>query len=113
MPTRIEGKLISIGGSDIRRCLPGIYWANFFGSQYVNWFGESKFQNLPSYTQQDLLQGGKLILSSGSPLDYEQSAVVEREVFMRKELGESAFFDIQNPTRLTDSPFKDGFLQIE
>jgi hypothetical protein len=113
VPTRIEGKLISIGGSDIRRCLPGIYWANFFGDQYVKWFGESKFQNLPSYTQQELPEGGRLILSSSSPLDYEQNTVVERELFMRKKLGVSAFFDIQNPTRLTDSPFKDGFLQIE
>lgn len=111
--TRIEGKLISIGGTDIRRCLPGIYWANFFGDQYVNWFGENKFWNLPSYTQQDLPKGGRLILSSGSPLDYEQSVVAERELSMRKELGERAFFDIKNPTRSTDSPFKEGFIQIE
>lgn len=113
MPTRIEGKLIATGGMDIRRCLPGIYWANFFGSHYINWFGESKFQNLPAHSQQDLSKGGRLILSSGSPLDYEQRIVMERESLIRKGLGERAFFDIRNPTRVTDSPFKDGFLRIE
>lgn len=112
VPTHIEGKLIATGGMDIRRCLPGVYWANFFGGQYVNWFGENKFQNLPAYTYQDLPKQGQLVLTSGSPLDYAHNTVIEREKTMRAILGKNAFFDIQNPTELTKSPFKEGFIQI-
>ena len=110
IPTRIEGKLIATGGMDIRRCLPSIYWANFFGGEYVNWFGTNKFQNLPAYTCQSLPKQGQLILTSGSPLDYTQNTVMERELFIRKILGDNAFFDVQNPTLVTDSPFKQGLI---
>ena len=113
IPTKIEGKLITTGGSDIRRCLPGIYWVNFFSGQYVDWFGKNKFRDLPSYASQNLPNAGQMILSSGSPLEFGRNNVLEREWSIRKRLSESAFFNIKTPILITDSPFKDGTIQIE
>lgn len=113
VPTRIEGKLIATGGMDIKRCLPGIYWANFFGGEYVEWFGTHKFKDLPAHTFQELPNQGQLVLVAGSPLDYMQKIVIERELSIRRILGNNAFFDIQNPTLVANSPFEQGFIPIE
>jgi hypothetical protein len=113
IPTRIEGKLIATGGMDIRHSLPGVYWANFFGSQYIDWFGKNIFNTVPSYTQTDLPNNGRLLLTSATPLDYVDNAVLARELALKKHLGGDAFFNVQDPTAATISPFNDGFFKID
>lgn len=109
-PTLIEGKLISTGGMDLQKCLPGIYWANFFGNAYVNWFGEKKLRTSPCYSLQELPDGGLLLLTGSNPLEYETA--LASEPALRSHLGEDAFFDVKNPTRPCRSPFKDGIVNI-
>jgi hypothetical protein len=104
-PTMIEGKLIATGGVDIRRCLPGIYWANFFGESYVQWFGADTLTSAPCFERRPLPKGGVLLLSAPTPLDYTKADVQRRERAMRRHLGEEAFFDKKNPKRSRRSPF--------
>ena len=104
-PTMIEGKLIATGGMDIRKCLPGIYWANFFGKSYVQWFGENTLISAPCFERRPLPNGGILLLSASTPLDYAKADAQRREWAMRRHLGEDAFFDKNNPKRLCRSPF--------
>jgi hypothetical protein len=104
-PTKIDGKSISTGGMDIYRCLPGIYWANFFGERYVQWFGESKLATAPCFERRTLPDGGVLLLSASTPLDYTNAKVQRRERAMRLHLGKRAFFDKAHPKRSCRSPF--------
>ena len=98
-PTMIDGKLISVGGTDIRKCLPGVYWANFFGEKYVRWFGENLFLNAPCYKKEPLPGGGWLVLTASTPLAYERDEPRRLELALRRHLGEEAFFDKTRPTR--------------
>jgi hypothetical protein len=110
-PTMIEGKLIATGGMDIRRCLPGIYWANFFGRKYVQWFGENSLASAPCFERSTLPNGGTLLLSTLTPLDYTKPDVQRRERAIRRHLGEEAFFDKDNPKRSCCSPFDEVRLE--
>lgn len=106
-PTLIDGKLIAVGGMNIHKCLPGIYWANFFGKTYVEWFGEERIRSSPCYAMEDLPGGGILILTAHSPLAYDKAQQFEGP--LRSHLSEDAFFDITNPTRPCRSPFEESF----
>jgi hypothetical protein len=109
-PTLINNKLIVTGGMDLRDCLPGVYWANFFGEPYINWFGRERFVSLLSYEQYELPNNGILILTSPSPIANAETNSYKST--MRTHLGEDAFFDIRTPTRACRSPFKDGTLLV-
>lgn len=83
-------------GSDISKRLPGIYWANFFGKRYVDCFGE-KLETAAVFKKELLPNDGILILTSGSPLDYPKTSVVELQDNLKKHLGKKYFFDKGNP----------------
>ncbi len=106
----IGNKLVGAVGQKVMEALPGIFWANFFGPDYVDWFGREQFDRLPCYRLEELPDGGRLILTSPSPLEYDISG--ETQEAIKHYLGRPAFGDVQHPARPTISPFKDGVIQL-
>jgi hypothetical protein len=104
-PTMIDGKLIKVGGTDIRRCLPGVYWANFFGRTYIEWFGRNQVLTAPCHAQLPLPDEGVLLLTAPTPLTYDMEKVQHQEEALQNHLGRDAFFDKSNPKRPCRSPF--------
>jgi hypothetical protein len=107
----IGNKLVgAVGDNEVMNALPGIFWANFFGPDYVDWFGREKFDRLPCYRLEELPDGGRLVLTSPSPLEYDTSG--ETQEAIKHYLGRLAFGDVQHPERPTISPFQDGVIQL-
>lgn len=106
----IGNRLVGAVGQKVMDALPGIFWANFFGPDYVNWFGREKFDQLPCYRLEELPDGGRLVLTSPSPLEYDTSG--ETQEAIKHYLGRLAFGDVAHPERPTISPFKDGVIHL-
>jgi hypothetical protein len=67
---------------NINRGLPGIYWANFLGQNFVEKLGRSRLLSAPCYKVEELTDGGLLFLTGHSPL-----VVINPEMtMMRKKL---------------------------
>lgn len=84
--------------------LPGIYWANFFGPIYVEFFGREKLLSAPAYKVEELPEGGILLLTSASPLDWDNPETKEIERAVVEHLGKEAFFDRNDPQRKHRAP---------
>ncbi|MCX7682629.1 MAG: hypothetical protein N2508_11825 [Anaerolineae bacterium] len=105
VPTRVaSGKMVSTGGLDLQEGLPGIYWANFFGPLYVNFFGREKFLTAPAYHKEELPDGGLLLLTAPSPLDYGRPEVRALEEAIMNHLGRDAFFEKAYPEKVCRVP---------
>jgi hypothetical protein len=81
------------GGTNLARGIPEVYWANFFGPEYVEMFGPEKIFSAPCYEVKKLKGGGALLLLSQSALDYLKSPkeferIRER---LKEHLGREAF----------------------
>jgi len=93
-----------VGGPNLTVSLPGVYWANFFGPVYVEWFGRQKFENLNALKKEPLEDGGWFILTRESPLQHDNRAARQAEERIIKDLGQSAFFEKRNPNKKTETP---------
>jgi hypothetical protein len=103
-PTRISGgKITSTGGIWLQEGLPGIYWANFFGPIYVEFLGREKFEELPAYRKEPLPDGGVLVLTGPTPLDFAAETRAAEEVII-EVLGRNAFFEKAYPEKSTSAP---------
>ena len=91
-------------GPTLERGLPGIYWANFFGPIYVDFFGREKFLTVPAYHKEELPDGGFLVLTAPSPLDYDRPEVRVLEEAILDHLGRDAFFEKAYPEKLCRVP---------
>jgi len=91
-------------GLTLERGLPGIYWANFFGPLYVEFFGREKFLSAPAYFKEELPDGGFLLLTAPSPLDYGRPEVRALEEALMDHLGRDAFFEKARPDKLCRVP---------
>jgi hypothetical protein len=92
----LEAMVTRYYGDDISQQLPGVYWANFFGKRYADLFGE-KLNTVVAFKKELLPDGGSLILTSASPLEYPNRQVVESQEDLKKSLGEEMFFNKSNP----------------
>lgn len=79
-------------GNDLRKHLPGIYWANFFGPRYVDFFGEDRLLAAPAHKVEWLGEAGILLLVSESPFEYDDPEVKATEQAVVEHLGPEAFF---------------------
>ncbi|HEV2119310.1 MAG TPA: hypothetical protein VGS11_04295 [Candidatus Bathyarchaeia archaeon] len=84
--------------------LPGIYWANFLGPIFVDFFSKEKIETVPCYSKKRLADGGYLILTSESPLDYSKVETKQLERTLTKYLGEDTVFDKTRPDIVLRSP---------
>lgn len=85
--------------------LPGIFWANYLGPDYVHLYSKDKVESVPSYSKKELADGGYLILTSPSPLDYAKPETKKIEQDIIEYLGRDAVFDKTLPDRPLRSPF--------
>ncbi|MEW6179166.1 MAG: hypothetical protein AB1522_04485 [Chloroflexota bacterium] len=75
--------------------LPGVYWGNYLGPFYVDWFGREKFETLPCVHKQWLDTGGIFFTIAPTPFDWNNPAAKQLEREVRQHLGADAFFDIE------------------
>jgi hypothetical protein len=104
---RIKNELTpggSVGGPNLKVSLPGVYWANFFGPVYVEWFGLQKFEKIDVFKKEPLEDSGWLLVTRQSPLQYESPNAREIEDWIIKHLGPKAFFEKSNPHKKTETP---------
>lgn len=78
--------------TDLRKGLPGIYWANYFGPQLVERIGKKKLLSIPVESVMELVDGGVLIITSPSPLEPSSEANRARQMAAREYIGEELFY---------------------
>jgi hypothetical protein len=93
-----------IGGANLKVGLPGIYWANFFGPQYVHWIGEYKFESLTVNHKEHLQDGGWLIIARNDPSLYGTRKIIREETKIMKQLRRDAFFEMRNSKKKISVP---------
>lgn len=84
--------------------LSGVYWANFFGPAFVDYFSKEKLDSAPCYHKKILTDGGYLLTTSESPLDYrlDKTKMLERSLI--EHLGSEAFLNKNYPGWIARSP---------
>jgi hypothetical protein len=77
---------------NLNKGIPGIFWANFFGPDFVEMVGKSKLLIAPSFKTIELSDGGILILTSSSPLNpsHLQNRKKQKELYVF--LGANMFY---------------------
>jgi hypothetical protein len=71
--------------------LPGIYWANFFGAPYIDFFGREKLLRTPCYDVREVGRDLILLLTAESPFGREILLDDEIANGVKDYLGNSAF----------------------
>lgn len=99
-----KGRLSAGGGTNLSEGLPGVYWVNFFGPAYVEFFGREKFRTVPAYHKEELADGGFLILTCAGPFDHGKPHVRESEEKIIDHLGREAFFEKAYPKKVCKVP---------
>lgn len=73
-------------------CLPGLYWINYFGERYLDQgFGRDIHAMLPKNTS--CVGRGIRLQVSNNPCFFKSDEAREKELCIRKMLGESWFYD--------------------
>jgi len=74
--------------------LPGVFWANYFGPLYVDFFGKNTLSCAPCCDRKIYPHGGMLLMTSQSPTTLEVTADRESETKLRTYLNHDAFPDL-------------------
>jgi hypothetical protein len=77
---------------DLRKGLPDVFWANFFGPEYVELIGKHKLLATPCHELRQLSDGGMLILTTPSPLAPSLEINRVKQKVVRDYLGEDLFY---------------------
>lgn len=79
----------------LHESIPGVYYGNYFGPFYVEWFGREKFENLPCVEKRILPTGGVFFTTAETPWDWDtpQCCQLQRQVV--EHLGADVFFDME------------------
>ena len=83
--------------------MPGVFWCNYFGQQYIEFFTEEKMLSFPWYKIERLDNGGIMAYLASEPdKELVKSDVLENQA--KAHLGKDAFGDIEmykaNPDEL-------------
>ena len=97
-----HGKLVGYKAPGVQWSLRGIFWANFFGPEYVQMFGRDRLLSAPWYKTEDLPDSGLLLLISESPFDADKPDYQERKKQIYAHLGDDAFTGNLLPEFRTD-----------
>jgi len=82
-------------GVKLEHGIPGVYWGNYFGPFYVDWFGRKKFETLPCVEKRWLDTGGIFFTTAPTPFDWDTPAARQLQQAVKEHLGADAFFDIE------------------
>jgi len=92
-------------GDNPEHGIPGLYWMNFFGSVYVDYFGKERLTAVRKEAEIVFLDDGAVFLRFGSlPEESQAPALLEHQRAVIRILGENAFFDLRNSERRLDVP---------
>lgn len=84
-------------GQRLSEGLPGIYWANLFGREIVDFLGEEKFEACPAARKYRTNTGTWVLFSSQHPDEFRSTETQSLRLAMRAALGQQHFFDIEKP----------------
>jgi hypothetical protein len=82
-------------GVELEKGIPGVYWGNYFGPFYVEWFGREKFKTLPCVEKRWLDTGGVFFTTASTPFDWDAPEARQLQQAVKEHLGADAFFDIE------------------
>lgn len=82
-------------GVELEKGIPGVYWGNYFGPFYVDWFGREKFETLPCVEKRWLDTGGIFFTTAPTPFDWDTPEARQLQQAVKEHLGADAFFDIE------------------
>lgn len=85
----------SAAGVFLEKGIPGVYWGNYFGPFYVEWFGRAKFETLPCVEKRWLDTGGIFFTTAPTPFDWDTPEARQLQQAVKEHLGADAFFDIE------------------
>lgn len=85
------GNIIGYKAPRTRWLLKGLFWADFFGPEYVDMFGRNRLLAAPWYKVENLTDGGVLLFLSESPFEASQPQYQSRKKQLYEYLGEDAF----------------------
>jgi hypothetical protein len=92
-------------GDSPEQGIPGLYWMNFFGLAYVDYFGKKKLATLSDHAGTDFLDDGAVCLQFGGMPDQSHAAsTLAHQLAVSQVLGEAAFFDRHHPERKLNIP---------
>ena len=83
-------------GIFLEKGIPGIFWGNYFGPFYVDWFGREKFNTLPCSYKKEMPDGGIFFTIVPTPERWNTEEAREMESRIRNHLGVDAFFDLHS-----------------
>jgi hypothetical protein len=81
-------------GVELEKGIPGVYWGNYFGPFYVEWFGREKFETLPCMEKRWLDTGGIFFTTAPTPFEWDTPTARQLQQAVKDHLGADAFFDI-------------------
>lgn len=112
---RHDGVVIGASpGTQLGYNIPGVFWGNYFGKFYIDWFGRDKFDTLPRVTKKDLPNGAIFFTTAETPWDWntEECRRLQRKVM--EHLGKDAFFDIEQLRKDVEEKLgKGGITELE
>ena len=82
-------------GVELERGIPGVYWGNYFGPFYVDWFGRKKIEELPCVEKRWLDSGGIFFTTAPTPFDWNSPVARQIQQAVKEHLGEDAFYDFE------------------
>ena len=89
---RVTGRGGGIGVK-LEEGIPGVFWGNYFGPFYVDWFGREKFDDLPCVEKRWLDSGGIFFTTAATPFEWNTPAARQMQQAVKDHLGREAFFD--------------------
>ena len=90
-------------GVDYHTALPGLYWLNFFGPDYVALMGKEKLLSAPAYRVAEVGNGIFLQLHANAD-EWNQPHGIAREEAVEAHIGAQYFFSKKDPSRTTVAP---------
>lgn len=82
-------------GIKLEKGIPGVYWGNYFGPFYVQWFGREKFETVLCAEKRWLDTGGIFFTTASTPFDWDTPEARQLQQAVKKHLGADAFLDIE------------------
>lgn len=90
-------------GLEFDRHLPGVYWATYFGSQYMDFLGHERVMSSPA-RRVESAGNGAIIFLAEAPSHWRRDGYRQTEKKVREHLGVEHFWDRRHPCRGTESP---------
>ncbi|MEH6942812.1 hypothetical protein [Bacillus sp. JJ722] len=75
--------------------LPGVFWCNYFGIRYIDYFGEKKIATFPWNEMEKIVNGGIITYLTNQP-DQELLHSEDLELLAKQHLGSVALTDVLN-----------------